>query len=496
MITKLSTRKKELFLTVTSNLCLQIVTAICGFILPPLIIQTFGSSINGMVSSITQFIAYLNLVEAGVGGASVAALYKPIALKDIEKRNEILSATVKSYNKSGFIFTALIVILAFVYPVLVRTQVDFKVAFIMVFVLGISGVAEFFLIGKYRVLLTADKKIYVISTIQIVALILSTLVSILLIKLGASIVIIKFVSSIIYLGRFLLLAFYVRKKYLNLDFHETPDLLAIKQSRNVFVHSIGRLVVFNSPLVIITIFCSLEDVSVYAVYAMVFNAVNMLLGAFSNGMQAFLGESLVQDSLDNTRRIFYRYEKMFFCIEGMCYALTYVLILPFMNLYTSNLRDTEYFRPDIAILFLCIGILNNTREPSNKLIDAAAHFKKTQWRSVLEAIINVFASIIFTLLLGFKGVLLGGICSYLYRTLDILIYSAKHILQSNPLKDFIPIFIWGIYYFGMSKLILLKTVTISSYLNWIIYACIVGLIMSVPILVVSVIKLLLGRGNS
>ena len=66
--------KKLIFLTVVSNLSLQVVTALCGFVLPPLVICTFGSSVNGMVSSISQFIAYLNVVEAGVGGASIAAL--------------------------------------------------------------------------------------------------------------------------------------------------------------------------------------------------------------------------------------------------------------------------------------------------------------------------------------------------------------------------------------------------------------------------------------
>ena len=89
----LSTRKKEVLYTVTGNLLLQIATAICGFILPPLVIGVFGSSVNGMVQSVSQFIAYLNIVEAGVGGASIAALYKPLADGDVKERNSILSAT-------------------------------------------------------------------------------------------------------------------------------------------------------------------------------------------------------------------------------------------------------------------------------------------------------------------------------------------------------------------------------------------------------------------
>lgn len=50
-------RKKEFIITVLSNLLLQVTTAVCDFVLPPLIVTTFGVSINGMVSFITEFIA-------------------------------------------------------------------------------------------------------------------------------------------------------------------------------------------------------------------------------------------------------------------------------------------------------------------------------------------------------------------------------------------------------------------------------------------------------
>ena len=39
----------------------------------------YGSDVNGLVSSITQFLGYIALVEGGVGGVIRAALYKPLA---------------------------------------------------------------------------------------------------------------------------------------------------------------------------------------------------------------------------------------------------------------------------------------------------------------------------------------------------------------------------------------------------------------------------------
>ena len=60
----------------------QIVTIAFGVILPKLFIVSFGSEVNGLLSSVTQAFVYVNLLEAGVGTATLQALYGPIARKD------------------------------------------------------------------------------------------------------------------------------------------------------------------------------------------------------------------------------------------------------------------------------------------------------------------------------------------------------------------------------------------------------------------------------
>lgn len=485
----LSPRKKEVFLTVVSNLSLQVVTALCGFVLPPLVIETFGSSVNGMVSSIAQFIAYLNIVEAGVGGASVAALYKPLALGDKTERNSILSATAKFYNRSGVLFTVLIFALAFVYPLIIGTQVERLQSFLMVLVLGITGAAEFFLIGKYRVLLTADKKVYVISLVQLCAVVANTVVAVLLIKSGFEILVVKLSSAIVYLSRYIVLSVYVHKKYSDIDYHSSPDTAAISQSKNVLIHQVCVLIVFNSPLVIITVFCSLNDASVYTVYAMVFNAVNHLLSSFSNGMQSFFGESLVKDSVVQTRRIFSRYETFFYAIEGWFYSIAYILIMPFMRLYTARMKDAEYMQPMLAILFVSVGVLNNLRSPSIQLINAAGHFKKTQWRSVAEAVINVVCSVGGVLIFGFKGVLIGAVCSGLYRGIDVIVYVSRNIIHSFSfgIITAVKISSLGVLFVFLCRLALLNSFLPTLYVQWLLLAVIYGIVFAIPICVILII---------
>ena len=74
------------------SLLYQLVTIGCGFILPRLILSTFGSSYNGLTSSITQFVSCVTLLSAGIGGVTRAALYKPLAEKD----NKTISIVIKT----------------------------------------------------------------------------------------------------------------------------------------------------------------------------------------------------------------------------------------------------------------------------------------------------------------------------------------------------------------------------------------------------------------
>jgi len=76
-------RTKNTIYNMIASLLLSVTTAIAGLILPRLFIATYGSVVNGLISSIKQFIAYLALVEAGIGFSSMAMLYSPIKEKKL-----------------------------------------------------------------------------------------------------------------------------------------------------------------------------------------------------------------------------------------------------------------------------------------------------------------------------------------------------------------------------------------------------------------------------
>ena len=72
-------RTQKFALNSLTSMVSQIVVMAAGMITPRLMIATYGSEMNGLVSSLNQFISYITLVEAGIGGAAIYSLYKPLA---------------------------------------------------------------------------------------------------------------------------------------------------------------------------------------------------------------------------------------------------------------------------------------------------------------------------------------------------------------------------------------------------------------------------------
>ena len=100
----------------------EIVTMILGFVTPRIILVTYGSELNGLTSSILQFMSYFNLVEAGFSNAAVYALYKPFADKDETAISAVVSAARRLYLRAGAIFCALVAGLALIYPLYIDVE--------------------------------------------------------------------------------------------------------------------------------------------------------------------------------------------------------------------------------------------------------------------------------------------------------------------------------------------------------------------------------------
>ena len=125
-------------LNVISNVLLQIVLIINGFIIPRIILTSFGSEVNGLVSSLNQFLSYINFFEGGLGSVVLANLYKPLYNKDDDKISSVVNATSKFYKRLAFFFIIYTLLIAFIYPLITNTSFSYMYILTLTLILSIT----------------------------------------------------------------------------------------------------------------------------------------------------------------------------------------------------------------------------------------------------------------------------------------------------------------------------------------------------------------------
>ncbi len=410
----------------------QLLTLIFGLIVPRLFIKTMGSEVNGLLGSLGNLYSYLALVEAGVGTVAIQALYGPLGRDNKKDINQIMTAVANYYNKAGFLYLLGVIAISVLYPLTVTTSVPPLTVFLLTALSGAGGVINFWVHGKYMVLLRAEGKRYLMSIVTMTVYVVQNFLKIFMLSRGYDVIAIHVGYFIISLCQMAFYFYYIKKNYKWLDLKETPNKEALNQSNAVFVQQITWMICNNTDILVLTYFArDLKAVSVYSVYLMVYNTIEKLFSTFFGSFHYLLGQKYNTDKEDYMRmhRV---YESLSMSGSFALYTIAFLLTTPFMKVYTAGITDIAYVDKYLPFLFAFMHLLSSGREASSRVINFAGHFRQMKWRTVLESTINIVASIALVYTLGIYGVLLGTIIAYLYRTNDIILYANKKILGRNP----------------------------------------------------------------
>ena len=476
-------RSKKAIINIVSSLLLQLVTIICSFIIPKLFIQKFGSSTNGLITSITQFLAYIALLESGFGPVVKSILYKPIANKDKEKIETILKTSEKFFRTISYIFIVYIVILCIVLPLILSNEFDIIYTASLVIIISISIFAEYYFGMTYRLFLQAEQKTYIISIIQIGTLILNTIVTIVLIKLNVSIQIIKLASTFIFIFRPILQNIYVKKKY-KLNLKDAGSNYKIKQKWDGLAQHIAAVIHNNTDVAILTLFVNTTEVSVYSIYLLIINGIKNLTQALTGGVDALFGDMIAKkEKLNDNFKI---YEGFYFTISTIICLSTLFLISPFVSVYTNGIKDANYIRPIFGYIIVIAESMWILRLPYSSITLAAGHFKETRKGAWIEAISNFIISIVLVGRFGIIGVAIGTLFAMTIRTMEFMYHASKYILNRSVLYTFKRVLIIAIEIIIVAIIIKLKPkIEINNYFKWIMEAIIIVLISVIVVIPIN-----------
>lgn len=458
-------REKRLKYTTLASLMFQIVAVVCGFVLPRLLLDSYGSAVNGLVNSIAQFLGIINFMELGVGAVVQSALYEPLATYDTDKVNSILKSGSNFYKKIAILLIAYTGVLLFIFPTLVDDSFQPLFTCLLILAMFISSLAQYYFGIVDRLLLTADQRGYIQYIAQTIATLVNTIASAILINLGVGIIGVKLCTSLIFVAQPFFVRLYINKHY-TIDRRVIISDEPIKQKWNGLAQHVAAVVLDSTDTIVLTLFSTLENISIYSVYHLVIYGVKNIFTVMTNGIQSYWGDMWAQKEYDKLNKSFNYYEWLIHAGTVLIFGCTGVLVIPFVRVYTLGIDDINYIVPLFAIVITIAHGCHCVRLPYHILIKSVGHYKQTQNHYIIAVILNIVISIATVKVWGLVGVAIGTLVAMAYQTIWMAWYNGKYVVK-RPYIAFCKLIFADILAIAIGILLSRRfNMTHISYLGW------------------------------
>ena len=462
-------RNKVLFYNSILPLVYQVTMIICGFILPRLILGHFGTEVNGLVNSITQFLAIISFLELGVGAVVQSSLYKPLADKDNITVSKVITSADKFFRRLGYILAIYVVVMLLYYPYLVKQNFSFTFTATLIVAISIRSFAQYFFGIVNRLLLLADQKAYIQYIAQTAAVIANTVGCYVLIAFDCSVQVVYGLTSLIFFLQPLAIHLYI-KRYYALDRQIHYDVEPIKQKWNGVAQHIAAVILSSSDSIVLTTFSTLVNVSIYTVYYLPMSGARLMIMSMISGIEALIGNLWAKQDFAELRKVFAWTEWSIHTGTTLIFTLTAILIVPFVQVYTHGINDANYMQPLFGVLLVAANSGHCLRLPYNIMILAAGHYKQTQHNYIIAAVMNIAISIVCVKQFGLIGVALGTLAAMVYQTVWMAWYNSKNFIQW-PMKNFFKqIGVDAVSALGIFAVGSYFSLFAVGYLSWVILA--------------------------
>ena len=462
-------QNKILFYNSISPLIYQVTTITCGFILPHLILGYYGTEVNGLVNSITQFLAIISFLELGVGAVVQSSLYKPLADKDNITVSKVITSADKFFRRLGYILAIYVVVMLFYYPYLVKQSFSFTFTATLIVAISIRSFAQYFFGIVNRLLLLADQKAYIQYIAQTSAVIANTVGCYILIAFDCSVQVVYGLTSLIFFLQPLAIHMYIKRYYV-LDRQIHYDVEPIKQKWNGVAQHIAAVILSSSDSIVLTTFSTLVNVSIYTVYYLPMSGARLMIMSMISGIEALIGNLWAKQDLVELRKVFAWTEWSIHTGTTLIFTITAVLIVPFVQVYTHGVNDANYMQPLFGVLLVAANSGHCLRLPYNIMILAAGHYKQTQHNYIIAAVMNIAISIVCVMQFGLIGVAFGTLAAMVYQTVWMAWYNSKNFIQwpmKNFFKQIVVDVVSAVGIFVVGSCFSLSTI---GYVSWVILA--------------------------
>jgi O-antigen/teichoic acid export membrane protein len=379
------------------------------------ILEAFGTNINGVISVATSLSAYMLLFESGMTAAYQYNMYKPLLAGDYARISSLYAGMKKNFLSVTVKMTACSLAIAFIYSIILQDKgVTYSEAVSLLSIMGLRIVAPYLFTISLRTLLIVRERKFVTDIVETLKNTLTIVIEILLIKHSALPLYIILCTQIVltFLTRYIYLCL-VKVYFKNdIDHSALPDMTPRSMTGDILVHRVAGLITNNTDTVLLSFFkeLGLNSVTIYNSYSSVILYPITLVNRLIESMRATLALKITGDE-----RNAYTYFREVFSFGKLCALVIIPAFISQINDFVILWIGKEYTIGLLdVVLFALFGMHKILIPTVYAMRDAKGLYKESKSYSIAQAIVNMLLSLVLIKPLGITGVLIGTvICDWL-----------------------------------------------------------------------------------
>ncbi len=387
------------------------ISFILQFISRTVFIYFLGEGYLGINGLFTNILGVLSFAELGIGTAINFSLYKPVADHDVEKIKSYMYYYKWAYRFIALVICILGIILIPFLDLLVKDPGDVGNIKVYYCIYLFNTVTSYFVSYKYS-LVNAEQKNYIYTNLNLIINASTIVVQILSLLIWKNFLIYLLTAAIFGLIQKIFISAYFNKLYPFLK-DEKSEKLTKKEKKTLFnkvkaltIHKIGDVSVHQTDNIIVSAFVSTKMVGLLSNYNLIINTVSSCINILFNSVTGSLGNMIATETKEYQYKVFKQYRFIGFWFYGFTAIALAVLMTPFITLWIGDKMVVDALTINLIVLnYYMIG----QRICLNNIKSAAGVFEPDKYVALLQAVVNLVASIFFVQLIGLPGVYVGTI---------------------------------------------------------------------------------------
>lgn len=388
----------------------------------PAFFKYLGSEVEGMRSILSTIFYTLSIAELGVGGAISYMLYKPLANKDTQTMNEIISVQAWFYRRIALFITIVSSIILLFIPYIFTELKPMQAptwyataAFSVSFVNTIIGYTLNYRSGifavdqrGYRLAVNTQGFIILRNLLQLLVLIYvpNPFPYYLLLELSMTIIGAIVLESMIQKDYPWLKPKPKQGKAL---LQKYPQIIV--KTKQLFLHRLGYIASSNIMPIVFVAYVSLSDIAAYGNYQILYGNLGVIANAFFNSVSGGgVGTLIAEGNKDKYVGFFWEFLSIKHYVATL---IAFALFMYSQYLLPIWLGDNPaYLLPMITLGWIALNsYINISRGVVDAYIIAQGMYRDT-WAPIADLAVNAVASLTLGYFFGINGAIAGSVLAF------------------------------------------------------------------------------------